>query len=269
MTVGDFQTLGVIGVGNMGSAIVGGVSRDRDELSVHVFDVDEEKRDAVADQFDAESEDSVEALLEAVDYVIVAVKPDVVPEVLSSLEGDGLCVASIAAGVNLNTMRDHLPDDTEIIRIMPNTPAQVGEGMSFLAPDKRATDEFVEAVRTVFESIGEVGVVDEKKMDAVTALSGSGPAYVFYFLEALTEAGVYLGLDSDLAQKAAEQTVYGSAILARQRSDDGPAKLRSEVSSPGGTTVEAIKHLDEEGVKGIFEEALRRACEKSRRLGSE
>jgi pyrroline-5-carboxylate reductase len=267
--LGTLSSLGVVGCGNMGSAIVRGVSNRPGSIEeVHVFDVDEEASQALAKKHDVSVASSLEDLSATVDVIIVAVKPAVVPDVLESLEGSSLRVASIAAGVDLDTMSSHLPAGAEIIRVMPNTPAQVGEGMSFLAPGETASDSFVDTTRSVFESVGRAFVIDEEKMDAVTALSGSGPAYLFYFLEAMTEAGVYLGLDQEQAQVAAEQTVLGAAKLARERSEDGPAKLRAEVSSPGGTTVEAIKHLDEQGVKGVVEEAIKQARDRSRELGS-
>jgi len=266
--MGGFQSVGIIGVGNMGEAIVRGVTSGRTGLtSVHVFDVDSEQLNRVSNEHGAEAHESMDDLVRTVDFLILAVKPSVVPDVLSSINADAVSVASIAAGVDIDTLKTNLTPDSHVIRIMPNTPAQIGEGMSFLAPGPDANDDFVEATKNVFDSIGKSFVVDEKKMDAVTALSGSGPAYVFYFLEALTEAGVYMGLDADEAQAAAEQTVFGAAKLARERNDAGPNQLRSEVSSPGGTTVEAIKHLDESGVKGIFEEAINKAREKSERLG--
>lgn len=265
----SLSKLGVIGAGNMGSAIVRGVLSDDTGLtSVHVFDVDETAAQALSEDHGAVVESSVDSLVEAVDFIVLAVKPDVVSQVLSSISGNQTKVASIAAGVELKTLQSNLPAGAETIRVMPNTPAQIGEGMSFVAPGDNVSDSFLDALVDVFESVGEVLVVDEKKMDTVTALSGSGPAYVFYFLEAMAEAGVYLGLDSEQARKAAEQTMLGAAKLASERDDAGPAELRSEVSSPGGTTVEAIKHLDEQGVKGTIEEAINRAKQKSESLGT-
>jgi len=267
--VSAYQNVGIIGVGNMGSAIIAGITTARDTPSeVIAWDIDPEALEEVCEQYSIESSSSIEDLVNRTDLIVLCVKPGVVPDVLKQISAEGLCLISIAAGITLETLNEHLATDAQLIRVMPNTPAQIGKGMSFITPDPTADDRFVQVARKIFESVGATEIVKEEKMDAVTALSGSGPAYLFYFLEALEEAGVYLGLDLETSRKAAKETVYGAISLARQRSDATPAQLRSEVSSPGGTTVEAVKYFDENGMKGIVEEALKQARDKSETLGN-
>lgn len=264
----DTALVGVIGVGKMGSALVEGMAGGAwDPGDLMVYDVREEAteslRKRVGEQLKVAS--SVADLHQQTDLLLLCVKPGVVSRALSPLNDREVRLVSIAAGVTIENLRRHVGENSRIIRVMPNTPAQVGCGMSFVAPGPGVTDEFLGEATRILGAVGEVIVVDESKMDAATALSGSGPAYVFYFLEALQEAGIYLGFDAETALTAALQTLRGSARLAEEK-EASPARLRQDVSSPGGTTVEALKHLDESGVKGQIEEAVRRACEKSRAL---
>lgn len=265
----EINTTGFVGVGNMGRSIVMGmIDNGWSTEGLLVFDLNEKATNELNAQYEIPVADSLSELAEEADLIVLCVKPDVVPTVLESIESKNVQLASIAAGVPLSTLNTHLTSPSGIVRVMPNSPAQVGEGMSFLTPDSRASEELIDRVRQIFDCVGETAVVPESKMDAVTALSGSGPAYLFYFLEALEEAGVYMGLSAEDARKAAEQTVYGSALLARERVDASANELRAEVSSPGGTTVEAIKYFDEKGIKGMIEEAVKRARDKSIELGS-
>ena len=264
-----YQTVGIVGVGNMGSAIISGITSAPETPSeVIAFDIDSDELQIVSNQYSIQPSKSIDDLVGRSDIIVLCVKPVVVPEVLREISKDDLCLISIAAGISLKRLRQDLSSAAQCIRVMPNTPEQIGEGMSFLTAGPNVEDSFMQVAREIFESIGETEVVNEEKMDAVTALSGSGPAYLFYFLEALEEAGVYMGLDLETSRKAAKQTVYGAISLARQRADATPAQLRSEVSSPGGTTVEAIKYFDEKGMKGMMEEALKQARDKSERLGN-
>lgn len=264
-----YQTVGIIGVGNMGSAIISGIISASDTPSeVMAFDVDTDVLEDVCKQYSVDAANSIDDLLSRTDVIVLCVKPAIVPEVLRQISGDELSIISIAAGITLDTLAEYLTPGAQYIRVMPNTPAQIGKGMSFLTPGPTADNSLTQVAREIFESVGETEIVKEEKMDAVTALSGSGPAYLYYLLEALEEAGVYMGLDLETSRKATKQTVFGAISLARQRNDATPAELRSEVSSPGGTTVEAIKYFDENGMKGIVEEALERARDKSERLGN-
>lgn len=261
----QYEKIGIIGCGTMGSALLDGLEASSESFVVGVFDVDGSRMNDVEKSHPVTTRDSVTELHEWADSLLLCVKPSVVSDALSELNNATVDLISIAAGVPIETLRSHLGDGSTVVRVMPNTPAQVREGMSFLAPGPRAGDAFLEHATSIFRTVGEVSVVEESKMDAVTALSGSGPAYVFYFLEALQEAGVYLGLDADDALQAARQTLQGAAKL-QQQSEKNPAELKSDVSSPGGTTVEALKSLDKSAVKGDIKEAIDQAYEKSKRL---
>lgn len=264
----SFEKLGVIGAGNMGQALVQGVVPSAwSPQDLWVFDVRSEAVQQLQGRIDGDINvaDSVRDLAANTDVLLLSVKPKDVAPALSDVRNTAVHLISIAAGVSLSTLHQHVGSGSQVIRVMPNTPAQVGMGMSFLAPDESVEEPFLETARTILGAVGQTEVVDEDDMDAVTALSGSGPAYVFYLIESLREAGIYLGLSPEIALKAAIQTVRGSAELAG-RVDQDPSSLRLDVSSPGGTTVEAIKYFDEVGLKGSVVEAVRRACEKSRSM---
>ena len=206
-----------------------------------------------------------------VDVVIVAVKPNVVASVLDEvkdvLRGGGL-VVSVAAGLPIAGYEKRLAPGQPVVRVMPNTPALVGKGASAIAPGTHATQEHLELVETMLAATGLVVRVQEKDLDAVTAISGSGPAYAFYLIDAMAEAGVLLGLSRELATTLAVATVEGSAALAAQ-SGDHPAVLRERVSSPGGTTVAAVQVLDAHGVRAGIVAAAEAARDRSRELGAQ
>lgn len=202
--------------------------------------------------------------------VLIAVKPQVVPEVLAEIAPalrSGTLVVTIAAGLPVAVYEDALPDGTPVVRVMPNTPAVIGKGASALAPGTHATEEHLGLVERMLASTGLVVRVAEKDLDAVTAISGSGPAYAFYLIDAMAEAGVLLGLTRDLATQLAVATVEGSAALAAQ-SGDHPAILRERVSSPGGTTVAAVRQLDAHGVRAGVVAAAEAARDRSRELAA-
>jgi len=204
------------------------------------------------------------------DVVLVAVKPDVVGDVLTAigpaLRG-GAPVISVAAGLPIAFYEQRLPAGTPVIRVMPNTPAVVGKGAAALAAGSAATERHLALAETILGPTGLVVRVPEKQLDAVTAISGSGPAYAFYLIDAMAEAGVLLGLPRDLATRLAVATVEGSAALAAQTGDH-PVVLRERVSSPGGTTVAAVAQLDAHGVRAGVVAAARAAYERSRELGA-
>ncbi len=266
MTVLD--RVGIIGAGNMGRAIAGGLSEAEDwsAENIFIYDIDEQKMRDVAGRHGLQVTENVQEVARETDFVILAVKPSATAEVLKKVSGECPRLLSIAAGVKIEQLAAHMEEETRIIRVMPNTPCQVGEGMSFLSCSANTGEEFLQSALSVFDNLGKTRVIKESQMDAATALGGSGPAYVFYFLEALQEAGVYLGFDSDDSLEAALQVLRGAVTIAEE-SDKSPARLRQDVSSPGGTTVEALKYLDEQGTRGIIEEALNRACNRSRELG--
>ena len=203
------------------------------------------------------------------DVVLIAVKPDVVGDVLAqvgpALRG-GAPVISVAAGVPLAFYEERLPPATPVVRVMPNTPAVIGKGAAAIAGGSSATPVHLALVETILAPTGIVVRVAEKHLDAVTAISGSGPAYVFYLVDAMAEAGVLLGLPRDLATKLAAATVEGAAALVTS-SGEHPVVLRERVSSPGGTTVAAVAELDAHGVRAGVVAAARAAAARSAELG--
>ncbi|MGM0380588.1 MAG: pyrroline-5-carboxylate reductase [bacterium] len=264
----ELETVGIIGTGNMGEAIAGGLAQtsEHDPENIYIFDILEEKMNNIAKKYNLQAADSPRKLAEEVDFVILAVKPSVIDEVLGQISGYCARVVSIAAGIKIEDIAAGLESEAKVIRIMPNTPCQVGEGMSFISRNEYVGDNFLEKVVDIFQNLGQTREIDEKLMDSATALGGSGPAYVFYFLEALQEAGVYLGFDADTSRAVSLQVLKGAVEIA-EKTGKSPARLRQEVSSPGGTTVEALKHLDEKATRGIIEEALNQARLKSVELG--
>jgi len=202
--------------------------------------------------------------------VLIAVKPQVVPDVLAEIAPTmrpGTLVVSVAAGIPVAVYEAALPEGTPVVRVMPNTPALVGKGASAIAPGTHATDEHLDLAERALAATGLVVRVAEKDLDAVTAISGSGPAYAFYLIDAMAEAGVLLGLTRDLATRLAVATVEGSAALAAQTGDH-PVVLRERVSSPGGTTVAGVAALDAHGVRAGVVAAARAAHDRSRELGA-
>jgi pyrroline-5-carboxylate reductase len=207
--------------------------------------------------------------VDGADVVLVAVKPHHVGAVLDEVAdrlGAGATVVSIAAGVPTATLAAHLPEGTAVVRVMPNTPALVGQGMAAISPAPGCPPESLELARGVLGAVGEVVVVPESMQDAVTAVSGSGPAYVFLLAEAMIDAGVLLGLPRPLAHDLTVQTLLGAATMLRD-SGEHPAVLRENVTSPGGTTAAALHVLEDAAVRAAIANAMRAARDRSAELG--
>ncbi len=211
---------------------------------------------------------NVEAVADA-DVVVFSVKPQVMPKVLPELYGrikaDAL-VLSIAAGVPIATLREGLSHNA-IVRSMPNTPAQVGAGMTVWTVSEEATPEQRAQAQDILGALGEeIFVQDETYLDMATALSGTGPAYVFLFMEALIDAGVHLGFSRRISQKLVKQTVFGSALFAKE-SHKHLAELRNMVTSPGGTSAESLYQLEKGGLRTVLSRGVWAAYQRSRSLG--
>jgi pyrroline-5-carboxylate reductase len=179
----------------------------------------------------------------------------------------GALVVSLAAGITTEFLESHLPQGCPVVRVMPNTPALVDQGMAALAPGAHCDQEHLVEARQLLEAVGRVVVLDEKHLDAVTAISGSGPAYFFYIVEAMIEAGVFLGLPRSTATELVVQTCYGAATMLRETGEH-PSVLREQVTSPGGTTVAALRTLDDHKVRAAFISALEAARDRSHELAS-
>ncbi|MXW99788.1 MAG: pyrroline-5-carboxylate reductase [Acidimicrobiaceae bacterium] len=258
--------LQVIGGGKMGEALLGGlVSRgwaDADQL--HVVEPDPTRQRAVATAAPGVSI-STEPLYGI--GAVIAVKPDVVAAVLPGLAAAGASrVLSIAAGVRTAAIEAGLPAGTPVVRAMPNTPALVGAGAAAIAPGLAAGPEDLEWARGILEAVGTVATVAEADLDAVTGLSGSGPAYLFRLAEALRAAGTAQGLDPAVADALVRQTLLGAATLLAESGED-PGRLRENVTSPGGTTAAGLAVLDEAGFMGLIDRVVEAATRRSRELG--
>ncbi len=258
--------LQVIGGGKMGEALLGGLvsSGWADASELHTVEPDPHRQEAVAA---AVAGVSVSAeVLRGVDAVI-AVKPDVVAAVLPALAtAESPRVLSIAAGVRTAAIEDGLPERTPVVRAMPNTPALVGLGAAAIAGGSVAGAADLAWARGILEAVGTVVVVDEAELDAVTGLSGSGPAYVFRLAEALRAAGIAQGLDAGVADALVRQTLVGAATLLAQSGED-PGRLRENVTSPGGTTAAGLAVLDESGFMDLIDRVVAAATDRSRELG--
>lgn len=203
------------------------------------------------------------------DVVVVAVKPRDVGELIKGLAGqvhEDQTVISLAAGVTTQSYETHL-GAVPVVRAMPNTPALVGESVTGLAPGSHAGPSHLDLAREVLGAVGTVRIMEERLMDAVTAVSGTGPAYVFLLAEALSEAAMREGLPRDIAEVFVHQTIRGAGHLLTD-TDKSPAQLRHEVTSPGGTTAAAMHVLEEKGFRALVEDAVRAAAIRARELGS-
>ena len=263
--------LGVIGGGNMAEAIVTAAAKGG-MLSAGQIVVGEpsvERRRVLAEKLGVACEEHNGSTASA-PRVLLAVKPQVMSDVLRQIAGDvsaDALVISIAAGVSCAKLDAGLGGQGRIVRVMPNTPMLVGAGMSAVCAGPRATEDDVDWVCKLLACGGEAVVVDESQMDAVTAVSGSGPAYFFYLVEAMVAAGVAEGLSEADALALARQTCLGAGKLMAD-SGDAPAELRRRVTSPGGTTQRAIETMEAQNVQSAIVEAVRSAAARSRELGA-
>lgn len=265
------RRIGFLGGGAMAEALIGGLlAAGVPAGHIRVADPDPTRRKhlEVAHRIETTA-DNAEAT-DGRDLVWIAVKPGVVQAALSSLRArsDGPLFISIAAGISLAALETALGSDARIVRAMPNTPALVGAGATAFLGNARTDAADLAIVKAAFHSVGRAfPVTNEELLDAVTGLSGSGPAYVFVFLEALADAGVRVGLPRELAMELATQTVYGASKLASE-SERHPAQLKDQVTSPGGTTIAGLERLEAAGMRAALYEAVAAATARSKELGS-
>ena len=276
------QKIGFIGAGNMGEAFVGAIIKS-DIFSpsmIYVSDINEQRLDIFRSDYGVSAMNDNFKLFSECDVVILAVKPQQIDQVLSQIAKQGgynipdrKLIVSIAAGIPLRKIEDLLyaPLDEKfrerlpIIRVMPNTPALVLAGMSGMSTNRYATAEDVRIIRTILEAMGRVIEFKEEDLDAVTALSGSGPAYVFYLIESMIEGGINVGLDPGDAAVLTITTLKG-AIALMEEQNESPEVLRRIVTSPGGTTEAAFKVLENNRVKQNIIEAIAAAAKRSKEL---
>lgn len=265
------RTIGFIGAGNMANAILSGLINSgiytAEELSVS--DIEGAKLQELSDRLGVKRFSSNRDLVRECGVILLAVKPQVIREVLEEIKDeikDHHLIISIAAGIPIKMIRSIISPDTPIIRVMPNTPALIQKGVSALAPGKTASPDHMGTAKTIFDAVGKSVVVDEAMMDAVTALSGSGPGFVFKIMECFVQAGVKQGFDEQTSHLLVIQTFLGVAHLA-EKSDLSLSRLREMVTSPGGTTAAGLASFEESGLTDTIIRAVDAACRRSVELG--
>jgi pyrroline-5-carboxylate reductase len=265
------EKIGVIGAGKIGSAIARGVISAGlvTKEKVMTSDVSEALRQLAAQELGIRATADNLELCSFADIVILAVKPQIVDPVTREIAkklGAGKLLISVAAGVPLGRIEAQLEPAARVVRVMPNIPCVVGAGAAGYAGGAHATAADLEKVGAILNSFGIGMAVEEKYLDAVTGLSGSGPAYVFLFMEALADGAVQMGLSRDVALKLAMQTVYGAARMALE-SGKHLGELKDEVTSPGGTTIAGIYAMEQKGFRGAVMDAVVSATKRSQELG--
>ena len=272
MTVLENKKVGFIGAGNMAGALAGGLIKSYlvEKTDVMASDVDPERRAHVELELGIKCTANNLDVVEFADILILGVKPQILPVVLEEIGGSvrpDQIVISICAGISSAFIESHLDEGTPVLRVMPNSPAMVGAGVSAISCGSHATKPECEIARAILGAVGSVIELDEKHIDAVTAISGSGPAYFFYLMEAMEAAALAEGLLPGVALELVKQTALGAAKLAVE-SAETPRDLRRQVTSPGGTTEAGIHFFNEKKVNEHLVEGVRRAAARSRELGS-
>lgn len=265
------KKIGFIGAGNMARSLIGGlISSGINSDNLYATDPNAEIRNALASDFSIRTFEDNQKLVDECDVIVFAVKPQLLKEVAAPLTAkDSALYLTIAAGITSESLNTWLGSNKAIVRAMPNTPSLVLSGATGLYANSRVSDEQKEIAESILRAVGiALWVEDENQLDAVTALSGSGPAYFFMVLEAMEQAAEKLGLPAETARLLAIQTGFGATKLALEVKDD-PATLRKNVTSPGGTTEQAIKVFEEQGLTDIFEKAMTAARDKAEELAKE
>jgi len=266
------KELGIIGVGNIGSALLNRIVNSKiiEKQKIIIYDIDEDLLNRRSDEFNVEFAQNNIELASKSKYILIAVKPQVINSVLEeigSLINNQQIIISIAAGIPLKYLSKFIKNNVGLIRIMTNTPALIGCGASAISHNGKINEEALNYVKNIFNAVGIVVELDEIHIDAVTGLSGSGPAYVFLVIEALADGGVKMGLPRSVSLKLAAQTVFGAAKLVIETGKH-PALLKDMVTTPGGTTIDALHMLEIGNMRSILIDAVETATNKSRLLGS-
>ena len=271
LTILGSHTIGFIGAGNMAEAMIRGLVKGG-HIAARNITASAPRNERLAELVEAYgiavTRDNRE-VAQAASIVVLSVKPQILDKVMREVCDQlrpGALVISIAAGVDTETIEEAVGDAVRVVRAMPNTPALVGAGATAIAPGKHASDDDLAVARAVFDAVGITVQLDESHLDAVTGLSGSGPAYIFLILEALADAGVKVGLSRRNAQRLAAQTVMGSAKLLLE-TDEHPGKLKDMVTSPGGTAIAGLHTLEEGGLRTTLINAVETATKRARELG--
>ena len=263
------KTIGFLGYGNMAEALIRGLTRVVDPQTVGASGPRHERGEQLRERYGIRYTSDNTELVAHSDVLVLSVKPQILGRVLDQvrqhLRPESLII-SVAAGVSIETIEDRVPAGLHVIRSMPNTPALVQTGATAIAAGTHATESDLEIARFVFDAVGITVTLDESQIDAVTGLSGSGPAYVFLILEALADAGVKVGLARRNAQRLAAQTVMGAAKMLLD-TDEHPGRLKDMVTSPGGTAIAGLHTLEEGGLRTTLINAVESATKRARELG--
>jgi len=265
------HTIGFIGAGNMAEALIRGLVRGGHVPAARIAASAprRERLDELKAAYGIDVTSDNREIAKRSGLIVLSIKPQIMDKVLREI-GDqvapGTLVVSIAAGVDTETIEEALAEGVRVIRAMPNTPALVGAGATASSPGKHAGEADLAAAKALFDAVGITVQLDETHLDAVTGLSGSGPAYIFLILEALADAGVKVGLSRRNAQRLAAQTVMGSAKLLLD-TDEHPGKLKDMVTSPGGTAIAGLHTLEAGGLRTTLINAVETATKRSRELG--
>lgn len=264
--------IGFIGTGNMGNAIINGLiaSKFVSEKEINIFDLNDDKIKKISEKYSVNSLQNETEIVENSDIIILAVKPDVYSPVLKKIKDKikkNKIIITIAAGVTIDDVEKIVGKDKKIVRTMPNTPAQVMEGMTAAAFNKNINSEEKEIIFGLLNSFGESIEIEEKLMHTFTAISGSLPAYVYIFAEALSDGGVLEGMPREKTYKIIAQAIKGSVEMML-KTGKHPGILKDEVTSPGGTTIEALKVLENGNFRGTLINAVSKCTEKSKKMGN-
>lgn len=266
------RKIGLIGAGNMASALIRGLlgSNALTKEQLRASDLRGDHLAALTEKFGITTHTDNAELVSWANVVVLAVKPQVIDRVVDQIASDissDTLVISIAAGVPLRAIEARLPNGTRVMRVMPNTAAIALAGAAGIAPGSHATAEDTQFTQSLFDATGRSVVLDESLLDAVTGLSGSGPAYVMMIIDALADGGVKVGLHRETALLLAAQTVYGSAKLLLETGEH-PGRLKDMVTSPGGTTIAGIHTLESGGLRRTLIDAVEVATKRSAELGA-
>ncbi len=267
------DTIGFLGGGNMAGALIRGLIASNTAYKDHIIasDAKEDRRKWLSSAHGIDTTHDNHVLVKKSRVLVLSVKPQVVDKVLAEIGADipaSTLVISVAAGVPIVALEGRLPKGTRVIRAMPNTPATALAGATAIARGTHATDEDEATATRLFEAVGKVVTLDESLLDAVTGLSGSGPAYVFLIIEALADGGVKVGLHRDTALMLAAQTVYGSAKLLLETGEH-PGRLKDMVTSPGGTAIAGLHTLESGALRKTLIDAVECATNRAATLGAE
>ncbi|MDI1434553.1 MULTISPECIES: pyrroline-5-carboxylate reductase [Polyangium] len=267
------RRIGFVGGGSMASALIRGLlhSATVTAAQIRASDLKEQRLAELRQTYGIETTDDNEGLVRWADVVVIAVKPQIVDRILGAVAAglnEGDVVISVAAGVPIEAIEARLPDRARVIRSMPNTAAIALAGATAIAPGSHATKDDLEVARALFEAVGRCVVLDETLIDAVTGLSGSGPAYVMLMIEALADGGVKVGLGRDTALLLAAQTVYGAAKLQLETGEH-PGRLKDMVTSPGGTAIAGLHTLEAGGLRRTLIDAVEAATNRAIELGEQ